>query len=943
MGSTVQQDINVRINAALNGIPAVQTFVGLLQKLKDNGNTKIDVGADASQVNQLTTAVTKLNAELDAEKPSKFAEALRTISSVIQAIAGGAQLLQFLNKGEGALKNVGTVLGTVKDKAGALWESLSARAGPVIESVTAKVSSLAVALPLVGEGGAEAAVGIGAVAAGAGVAVGAVLLVVAAIAALVAIVAVVTTALAAGIPALVKYALGFAGAKISSDDLKQSLIDSLPIHDAYRQKLEASAAKSGDVGKQSRELQGLLFQLRSMWNSLTDAAGGFVDQMAQRVIPIINQFLRVAVHTFDEIMSIIGGLDSALGSFFDFVIFNIENIGKALVWLESRAIATAKGILAAIAVGLATGSVSEGASAFADTFKQTITDLDKIANTGTGFGPGGGRTSGAGATGGGGGGGGGGAKREKILPDISESVFGLNKAEIDAAFNLIKDAFDRQNKLVQEEFDQRKITVKDFYAEQLRIQDAAFGTEIIRLESLLKQEEDKLKTATAKIDADFEAGKLTGGKEEADRKKIIELNQTLAAEATLQGQITKAKRDRDALPHDIELQEKAAVDALNASLQKQIDAMDQLRGIGPLVDARNQVAEIDKLIEQFADNPGMVAMLEEWREIVGSIGQANAALTRFETQQQANEATIATLQERGNRNLVARIISNQKILAIRKQELAALQSVLKEMEAIGAQDQGSLARLESVRTKITQLKNETKTTFQTIKDTLTDALGSGLENLFLSLGDIITGTKTVGQAFAEMALSVIQSLEQVIAKMLVMLIIQKLLGAFAGGGSGVPTPSSTLTSSFLDGFAATGDFFSAKVGGRIIRVAEGGHDEVVLTTDPAHRNRTAGLLALFLQKTQMLKDMATGGWLSAEGLSQNVLSRIPSFDAGGFALSGSGVVGGLGGDTFHLGGVQLVFPNVKDARGFKLNESAIHREVSRAVESSTRKLRGARD
>src|SRR5207244_1133207 len=104
-----------------------------------------------------------------------------------------------------------------------------------------------------------------------------------------------------------------------------------------------------------------------------------------------------------------------------------------------------------------------------------------------------------------------------------------------------------------------------------------------------------------------------------------------------------------------------------------------------------------------------------------------------------------------------------------------------------------------------------------------DSLSSGLENLFTSFGQIIAGTKTIGQAFKELALSIIQSLEQVIAKMLVVLILQKLLGAFAGGSGGGGSifdgPLGVIIPGLPGGVgAAAGDFFSAHVGGRIIRV-----------------------------------------------------------------------------------------------------------------------------
>jgi len=66
------------------------------------------------------------------------------------------------------------------------------------------------------------------------------------------------------------------------------------------------------------------------------------------------------------------------------VLFNIDNIGRHWSARVARG-RTAKGILAAIAVGLATGSASQAGTAFG-TLQKDYRDLDKIANAPTGFG-----------------------------------------------------------------------------------------------------------------------------------------------------------------------------------------------------------------------------------------------------------------------------------------------------------------------------------------------------------------------------------------------------------------------------------------------------------------------------------------------------------------------------------------------------------------------------
>jgi hypothetical protein len=74
-----------------------------------------------------------------------------------------------------------------------------------------------------------------------------------------------------------------------------------------------------------------------------------------------------------------------------------------------------------------------------------------------------------------------------------------------------------------------------------------------------------------------------------------------------------------------------------------------------------------------------------------------------------------------------------------------------------------------------------------------------------------------------------------------------------------PTGINPDTSS---GYAASGGIFGARPGGRFIRVAEGGYDEVVLTTDPAQRGRMRQLLAAYLGMTGL-----SGGSFAAGGFA----------------------------------------------------------------------------
>lgn len=89
--------------------------------------------------------------------------------------------------------------------------------------------------------------------------------------------------------------------------------------------------------------------------------------------------------------------------------------------------------------------------------------------------------------------------------------------------------------------------------------------------------------------------------------------------------------------------------------------------------------------------------------------------------------------------------------------------------------------------------------------------------------------------------------------------IGKLLGGGFGGGASSGGGGGGGFDGFVEG-AARGGFFNSAPGGQLIRVAEAGHPEVVLTTDPAHRSRTAGLMSDFISRTNIIPSFAMGGW-----------------------------------------------------------------------------------
>jgi tape measure domain-containing protein len=94
-------------------------------------------------------------------------------------------------------------------------------------------------------------------------------------------------------------------------------------------------------------------------------------------------------------------------------------------------------------------------------------------------------------------------------------------------------------------------------------------------------------------------------------------------------------------------------------------------------------------------------------------------------------------------------------------------------------------------------------------------------------------------------------------------------------GAEIFSPASTGMEGFNPGGIishARGAMIPATFGGKLIRVAEGGFSEMVLSTDPKYKDRTAGLLARFIDRTNIVPKYAAGGWADGANWRDSVAS-----------------------------------------------------------------------
>lgn len=542
------------------------------------------------------------------------------------------------------------------------------------------------------------------------------------------------------------------------------------------------------------------------------------------------------------------------------------------------------------------------------------------------------RTGGDGGGGGGGGkgGGGGGTKRPEI--DTLDAQLSLTRAQIESGFALTKDLLERENRLYEDKLEDRLITIKDFYVEQRRIQTQAIDAELIKLGQLMGQE--KLRFDAEKEKISKEKG-LT--KKERKAKEENEINKHLQASLSLQQQIDILNGRRTDIPDEIARKERQ----VTAELQKQIAAIkNSLRE----EEGRTFDAELNRIKEQFKDNllnalantgggltEPILQVIGGLKDIGGVAGKEfgeilDGAGLRFEDMSLEVQAIIKLIDILIGKAKNTELLTNlgagfaehqfrlEKILSqrqgnyiqelrVRKQineenkiAIALLEKEVRELEIRAEQTNNPqlLVAVRQHRLEIERLKQSQEDFNRTLKDVSIDAAVDGLTNMFANIASDASNAKEYVRDFFA---SFLDEINRVIIRMLVMKAIMAVLGFLGGGGDGFFGNKDSVMA--LDGQFASGGIQPATPGGRIIQVAEGGFDEVVLTTDPKHRSRTERLLAAFLTRTGIGSSFARGGFASGESILASLTSGIPRLAAGDFIsnLPGPDYAGAMSGGS----------------------------------------------
>ena len=201
------------------------------------------------------------------------------------------------------------------------------------------------------------------------------------------------------------------------------------------------------------------------------------------------------------------------------------------------------------------------------------------------------------------------------------------------------------------------------------------------------------------------------------------------------------------------------------------------------------IAEEAEALDDLLKRQGVPAgerrrQVEQFRSALESAAQFEALAQQGEAALTDLAAARADVEREVNAGLMSEVEGNQRLAAIEKERLPALRAIARAVlaAAVATKDPEAIRQAQAFGAAVDEVALSVErqgAVMKRLKATLQDALVNGLTEFFRTG---IREAKSFGEAFQNLAYTVVAAVQQMLAQMLALLIVQKALGLF-----GVPT------------------------------------------------------------------------------------------------------------------------------------------------------------
>ncbi len=325
-------------------------------------------------------------------------------------------------------------------------------------------------------------------------------------------------------------------------------------------------------------------------------------------------------------------------------------------------------------------------------------------------------------------------------------------------------------------FDEGLKDVQAYYAERRRIAEEEHAKEIAVLQqkrALLKDEPDPAKRQQDQGKLDAEMAKV--------RLEYEDQSAALLAE------------ERDAV-------RKLADERL--ALEKSLLEAQGRRHEAALLGIDEEIRRADLLLKkQGASDAEREATLTRMRQSMESGANFDETKRQAEAALADLGATRSEIDARVSAGLLSQVEGEQQILAIESERLVALQGLAAGLEqaALATGDPERIAQAQGFTAAVRDLGYAVDGARESFAAFGKTALDSGRDALTEFFDTGVTGAKSLGEAFRDLALSIIADLKRMAAQLLATAIIKRIAGVFSDGGQ-VGGAEKKATGGVLGGF-----------------------------------------------------------------------------------------------------------------------------------------------
>lgn len=345
-------------------------------------------------------------------------------------------------------------------------------------------------------------------------------------------------------------------------------------------------------------------------------------------------------------------------------------------------------------------------------------------------------------------------KKGAEAKDNSAVRLAVLKAQADAEFRLLKTGLDQQKAALDRALDDRLVSIRDYYAQKTRLEQAAIDEDISRKTQERNAQQQMARSGkdeATRLRAMAEVKKLDGEIAVlAQQRGEIEVANAHAAANAERQLANELSRVRDRLA---EVSSGAGGDSTRARLQREYQPLiEQLQRMGDTAGTQ----DVARLIDVESDL---------------------AELARFERQYQTATERLSLrgreLQVQKEAGLITETQMRQTLLGLQAETAREVEALIPKMEQL-AQSTGS----EEAVNRVARLKIEIAS-LKTVTDEVAVRINGDTQNAFATMFEQIgSGAKSAKDAFADFARSVLASINRIASQKLA----ESLFGAMGGGG-----------------------------------------------------------------------------------------------------------------------------------------------------------------